>query len=96
MKKILSAQQVADILGVSKMTVCTYCKNGILPAFQLERLWRIDEDDLAQFIAKRKNTPLKPDDPLYGVPLTEEEEKEYNKKLDDANDFTEKVKIYAS
>lgn len=95
MKKLLNAQQVADILGVSKTTVCTYCKRGILPAFQLERLWRIDEDDVIQFIMERKSAFLKKD-PLYGVPLTEEEEMEYNKKLDAAKDFTEQVLIHAS
>ena len=95
MKKLLNAQQVADTLGISKMTVCTYCQKGILPAFQLEKLWKIEEDDLIQFIAERKNTLLKTD-PLFGVPLTPEEEKEYHKKLDAAEDITEQVRIHAS
>ncbi len=95
MKKLLSVQEVANIFGVSTVTIQTYCRNGILPATELEGLWRVDEDDLKQFIMERKSSFLKKD-PLYGVPLSDEEQQIINEKINAAETLTEKIEIFAS
>ena len=95
MKKLLSVQEVANILDVTTVTIQTYCRKGILRAIPLDGLWKIDEEDLLQFIMERKSSFLKAD-PLYGVPLSDEEQRIVNEKINAAETFEEKVEIFAS
>jgi len=50
----LSAQTVAERLSISVKTVRRYLKTGKLPSIKIGKLRRISEDDLAEFIEKRK------------------------------------------
>lgn len=54
---LLSAEQVAERLGVNKDTVWLWMRSGQIPYVQVSRkLRRIDEADLDAFLASRKVT----------------------------------------
>ena len=39
--ELLTSQEVATYLRVSRVTVWRWCKRGVIPAFQVGRNWRI-------------------------------------------------------
>jgi excisionase family DNA binding protein len=49
-KTYLSAKQVAKVLNVCVATVLTYIKEGRIPARRLKRAYRIDADDLRDYL----------------------------------------------
>lgn len=51
---LLTIEEVALALKVSKMTIYRYIKAKRLPAYKLEQELRIKEDDLNEFLKKRK------------------------------------------
>lgn len=44
--ELLTVQEVAEYLRVSRVTVWRWCQQGILPAFRIGRNWRIRRDEL--------------------------------------------------
>ncbi len=52
--QLLTIEEVAKALKVSKMTIYRYIKAEKLPAYKLEQELRIKEDDLAEFLKQRK------------------------------------------
>lgn len=48
----LSAAEVADYFGCSKMTVTRWIHSGKLPALQIDRTFRIDEEAVKALIAE--------------------------------------------
>jgi excisionase family DNA binding protein len=50
MDPLLTAQQVADLLGKSPQWVATAARNGDLPARKVGRQWRWTEADVAAFV----------------------------------------------
>lgn len=51
---LLTVEEVAQALKVSKMTIYRYIKAEKIPAYKLEQELRIKEDDLAEFLKQRK------------------------------------------
>lgn len=51
---MLTLQKVAERLGVHTNTVRRYVDKGMIPAVKLERVWRVEEKDLEDFIKLRK------------------------------------------
>ena len=58
MKVWLTPQQVADQLQLKVQTVYQLIKLGKLPAIRIQRVYRIDPDELKQFLASRKTDVL--------------------------------------
>jgi excisionase family DNA binding protein len=54
MDKFLTVEEVTQILQVHWQTVLSYIKSGKLRAVQLGRGYRIDPQDLKEFIEKMK------------------------------------------
>ena len=54
MAKLLTVKEVADILRFKPLRIREFIENKELPAVQIGRSWRIEEDDLNAFIASRK------------------------------------------
>lgn len=50
----LSTRAAAEILKISGTAVRKACKQGRLPAAQVDGRWRIARDDLAEFLTARK------------------------------------------
>ena len=50
MEEILTAQEVADYLRVSRATVWRWCSEGELKAFKAGRSWRIRRSELERFV----------------------------------------------
>lgn len=44
--EILTVQEVANYLRVSRVTIWRWCKQGVLPASRVGRNWRIHREDL--------------------------------------------------
>lgn len=58
-----SPEYVAKLFGVTKGTVIGWCCDGTMPAVNVARAsakrkrWRMSEDDIATFEARRQNKP---------------------------------------
>ena len=49
--ELLTVQEVADYLRVSRVTAWRWCQEGIIPAFRIGRNWRIRRDKLLELEA---------------------------------------------
>lgn len=50
--EVLTADEVASYLRVSKTTICRWCKDGKLRAFRIGRGWRVQRTDLEAHIRR--------------------------------------------
>ncbi|MCB0208492.1 MAG: helix-turn-helix domain-containing protein [Anaerolineae bacterium] len=48
--EVLTVKEVANYLRVSRVTIWRWCKQGVIPASQVGRSWRIRRDDLVQVL----------------------------------------------
>lgn len=62
---LLTIQEVADYLRVSRSTVWRWCKDGTLPAFRIGRNWRIPQ---AHFLALEASLGQGVDEPAKDDP----------------------------
>ena len=58
--ELLTVTEVADFLRISRVTVWRWCQQGIIPASQIGRNWRIHRDELLQLL--RQSPPSKSSD----------------------------------
>jgi excisionase family DNA binding protein len=49
---LLSAEEVAEYVGVSMTTVYQWCKEGRIRCMKIGKLWRVRREDLAHFQRK--------------------------------------------
>ena len=54
----LTVKQMAEILQVSRRTIYRLIDSGKLPAYKLDRGWRIAKEDINQFLEKRINRQI--------------------------------------
>ncbi|WP_372379014.1 helix-turn-helix domain-containing protein [Curtobacterium luteum] len=54
---ILSARELAEILGLNNKTVYEYLQNGDLPAYHIGSKWIIVRDEVLEHIQSTSNTP---------------------------------------
>lgn len=52
--KMLTTKEVAKKLNMHYMTIYQWCHDGVLPAIQIDKVYRIDEDELAKFLETKK------------------------------------------
>lgn len=57
-KEMLTVQEVANYLRVSRVTIRRWCQEGSLPASRIGRDWRICRDDLFQLFEERQSSSL--------------------------------------
>ena len=57
--ELLTVKEVAGYLRVSRVTVWRWCQQGVIPASQVGRNWRIHRDDLLHLLAPAQH-PHKP------------------------------------
>jgi len=50
----LTVRQVVSLLQVSRRTIYRMIDGGKLPAYKLDRDWRVAKEDIDQFLAERK------------------------------------------
>lgn len=56
---MLNSRQVAERLGISyESVVYNYLKTGIIKSIKLNRVYRIEEEDLEAFIKSREFKPV--------------------------------------
>ena len=53
-EKLLTPDQVAERLQMSKLTIMDYLRKGKLKGIKFGRLWRIREEALEEFIKERE------------------------------------------
>ncbi len=53
--KLLTVQEVAVYLRISRVTAWRWCQQGTIPAFRIGRNWRIHQNDLLAFVDCLKN-----------------------------------------
>lgn len=57
MDEILTVQEVAEYLKVSRTTVWRWCKQGDLAAFKAGRSWRIRRSEVERFVDQGRDIP---------------------------------------
>lgn len=63
MNEILTVQEVADYLRLSRTTVWRWCNEGKLPAFKVGRGWRVSRSEVEKIIGKSSQAidrPMRP------------------------------------
>ena len=55
--KWLSIQDVADELGINKMTVYRLVHGGEIPGYRFKRLFRVKQEDLDAYIRESQVVP---------------------------------------
>lgn len=50
MEKLLTTQEVADHLGLTRRTIYTYIESKTLPAVKIGKEWRVKKSDLEAFV----------------------------------------------
>ena len=45
--------EVAMMFGISEVSVRTYAKKGIIPAYRVGKIWRFDPKEIREFCKKR-------------------------------------------
>lgn len=54
LSQILTVEEVAVYLRVSRATVCRWCSSGKLPAFKIGKGWRVQRGELEGFIREQR------------------------------------------
>lgn len=56
MDDILTVQEVADYLRVSRTSIWRWCQEGRIRAFKLGRTWRIQRSEVQRLVASSSDT----------------------------------------
>lgn len=56
--RILTADEVAELMKVSYNTARKWIRRGRIPGRKIGRVWRVVESDLIAFVANKDNTPV--------------------------------------
>ena len=56
-EEILTVEEVADYLKLSRATIWRWCRDGKLPAFRIGHHWRIRGDELERLIDANTISP---------------------------------------
>lgn len=55
---VLTVEEAADLLKVSKVTIRRWCADGKLPAFKIGREWRINKLELEKLMGRSKEVEI--------------------------------------
>ncbi len=54
MEEFYSTKQIAKMLGIRTITVRRWIMKGVIPAFMLDKEYRVRKSDFDKFIAERR------------------------------------------
>ena len=52
--EMLTVDEIAEYLRVSRATICRWCGTGRLPAFKIGKSWRVQKKDLERYIDQQR------------------------------------------
>jgi len=55
---MLTVDEIAEYLRVSRATICRWCGTGKLPAFKIGKSWRVQKKDLERFIDQQRGSEI--------------------------------------
>ncbi len=55
-KELLSAEDVAELMGVKETTVWRWCREGNLPCLKVGKHWRVRRDALEEFLSRSERS----------------------------------------
>jgi len=79
--KLLTTEQVAELLQVHPFTVLKYIKDKKLKAFKLGRVWRIRESDVEKFLEDRSMASKEPNQNPETIEIPKEKEIEIDENM---------------
>lgn len=53
MAEVLSVQEACQLLGLAKVTLYGYARNGTVPSFKLGKTWKFHRESLDQWMKER-------------------------------------------
>ena len=54
MDTLLSVKEISKLLQLHPVTVARYIREGQIPAYKFGRVWRAKQEDIENFMAKRR------------------------------------------
>ncbi len=54
---LLSAEEVAEYFGVTRITVYRWCKEGRIPCLKIGKYWRVRREALGRFSEEAEGRP---------------------------------------
>lgn len=61
--ELMSAHEVATLLGVTRRTVLTWLKDGHMPGYRLPNEWRVAREELREWLRRAHNQGQDKPDP---------------------------------
>ncbi len=55
--KHLDIDQLCEVLDITRVTAYKWLNDGVIPAYQVQGLWKILRDDVKDFVAMGSNLP---------------------------------------
>lgn len=52
--EMLTVDEIAEYLRVSRATICRWCSTGKLPTFRIGKGWRVRKKDLEHYIDQQR------------------------------------------
>lgn len=56
--EMLTVDEIAEYLRVSRATICRWCGTGRLPAFKIGKSWRVQKRDLERYIDQQRGAEM--------------------------------------
>jgi len=56
--EMLTVDEIAEYLRVSRATICRWCGTGRLPAFKIGKSWRVQKKDLERYIDQQRGSEI--------------------------------------
>ena len=56
--EMLTVDEIAEYLRVSRATICRWCGTGRLPAFKIGKSWRVQKRDLERYIDQQRGVEI--------------------------------------
>jgi len=57
LRKMITISELAELLGVTDRTVYQWANNGEIPAYKVGNSWRFVEEEVAEWLKKKRNIP---------------------------------------
>lgn len=67
MRDVLTVDEIAAYLRVSRATICRWCGIGKLPAFKIGKSWRVQRSDLEEYIRYQRGPILSLHSPVESL-----------------------------
>jgi len=81
LRKMITISELAELLSVTDRTVYQWANNGEIPAYKVGNSWRFVEEEVAEWLKKKRNIPDASVQSADAPPARAPEQKDWNVKV---------------